>query len=751
MSRSRKSDSKAHKDEHHLSILEAVENLSNIAEMELDDKIGFIEDHVVVHGTTDEEVLETIQWLEDKSEHQTEQVVEETYRAVLKYLKEFHQKEFNRFYDQKNQEGIRKIMLLVGQASDKLKNFTHLFKGVHQKGIEETKEYKQLEKFYKERIAIEDNEKVSLIDLSRKERELDLQKHPQIEEDENTVNAKKFLLDVERSKHDDHYELLGIQRDDGSRFLEPQFFRNIKVACNFGEFVGPKAERNPFEGLEHWQDLSLHKSAIKILKLIKPHLKVFFQDALKYKDMEIVSNVNMAVMALMLAANPKNRANLGIEKSCKGYFKDYQHYLRQTIESFEYQKLRAAPPPSSKVFLVTMVDIIHLLSWGLFFHGVDYQSLAFVLDDIIEEGRVSVRRKGHKDVNSKEFWHTLEQDYLHVQRYLMSYPVGPLFKTLKCLQEGGHEGYDPLMHGSIPCEFQNICLGNKCCSILKLPSPTTQELIFKASLAPEFVGLLDAYHHSKEDKKHLFVNLQDRTDWSEVARAHLLEKLPNQSEYVGEVDTITLNKNSDFYHQSGAYEPISKAKDFFKQLVFNLHAKEAGFFFSPWVEKHLFGGFLEKLIKSVHKFFFEGKTELTVKERQNFIEITYQMLILKVMEVTKSNSMSFSCKDAIDIGGAQNTTFYGFMRLVAEQKLSERDRQKMQWLLFAEPMLSRDRVIQSGRFLRMVQCLKWVQKILEKRSSGQFYQEFEKYYELDLSEIRFEKSVFEQIGSEKSK
>jgi len=578
----------------HLSILEAVENLSNIADMDVDDKLGLLEDHVIVQGATEEDVLETIQWLEDKSEHQTELVVEETYKAVLKYVKDFHKKEFSRFYEDKNQAGIKKIMLLVGKATDKLKNYTHLFKGVHKEGVEETKEYRQLNKFYNERIAIEEDDKISLIDLSRKNRQMESQKHPDIEEDENAIKSKQFVLDVEKTKEDKNYELLYIQREDGSRFMEPEFYRNVKVACNFTDFVGKKSERNPIEGLEHWQDLSLHRSAVKMLRIIKPYLKEFYSESLKYKDMEVVSTLNMGIMALMLAANPLNRSHLNPAKSCKYFFYDFQHYLRNALSSFEYQKLRSFPPPSSSIFLHTMMDVIHMLSWALFFQTADLESLSFVMDDMLEEGKISVRKSTRKPKKIPNFWDALEDDYLHLQRYLMNYPIGPLFKTLQILREGQGDAFDPYQTGNMPLEFQALEIDGEPISLLRMPSPTSQELISKVRLDQEFAGFVDSLANSQTPKTHLIVNLQDRTQWNEFARSDFLEKLPKDTEFVKTLETVTLTKSSDFYHQTGAYQSLSRTKDFFKQLVFHFHSKETGFYFTPWLEEKIFNGFIEK-------------------------------------------------------------------------------------------------------------------------------------------------------------
>lgn len=742
----------SHEDENssHLSILEAVENLSNIADMDINDKIGLLEDHVIVHGASEDDTLEAIQWLEDKSEHQTEKVVEETYKAVLKYVKDFHKKEFTRFYDQKNQEGIKKIMLLVGKASDKLNSYTHLFKGVHLKGIEETQEYRQLNKFYNERIAIDEGEKISLIDLSRHERKLDVRKQPQIEEDENTLKSKQFFLDVEKTKKDESYEFLFLQKEDGSRFLEPNFYRNIKVACNFGEFVGKHIEQDPLAGLNHWQDLSLHKSAIHILQKIRPFLKNFYAEALKYKDMDIVASVNMAIMSLMLAANPKNRSHLNPAKGCGKYYQDFQHFLRNALTSFEYSKMRDFPPPNSSLFLHTLLNIINLLSWSFFHQSADLNSLSFVLDDLIEEGRVAVQKHQNKKPTKMDFFQQLKEDYIYIQRFLMNYPVGPLFKTLSELIEGQEDSFDSYSTGNLPSEFQRVKWKDQEISILRLPSPTTQEMINKVQVAHEFSGLIDAFSGTQDKKKHLLVNLQDRTSWREVARATFLEKLPQDSHYANYLDTVTLSTSSDFYYQIGAYEGVSQAKEFVKQIIFHLKSEETGYYFPKWMQENLFKGFIESLIGKIHRFFFLGKATLSKEEREVFIEILYQFLILKTLELSKGTSLSFTCKDGLDSGSAQTMMFYTFLRLISGGELGARDHQKMHLMLFAYPLIFRNRQVQSKDFLRTVQTLDYLESSLKKHAKNEFEKVFSPLYEGGLGQIDFIKPSLEVKVSEDS-
>lgn len=739
-----------------LTILEAVENLTNIAEMDGGERIGLIEDHLIVHDQDEEDEelsLEAINWLEEKSQHKTEAVVESTFKAVLNYVEDFHKKEIHRFYEEKNQEGIKKMMLLVGKASDKLKSFTHLFSGESKEGVEGIREYKQLTNFYKERIAIEEDDKVSLIDLSRKDRQIELVRHPLEEEDENFLKAKQFILDIEKIKTDDSYELLFIQRDDGTRFYNQDFYKNLKLACNFGDFASKHVERDPLEGLVCWFDQSLHKSAQKILLLLQPHLKLFYQEAMKYKEMEIVSSINKAVMALMMASNPKNKLELEPQKPSGEYFLDFQRYLRESLESFEYHKLKSFPPPSSNVFLNNMMDIIHLLSWSLFFHHLDVKSLSVVLDDIVEEGKVSSRKKGKSKAKKQSLWSDLEEMYLHISRYLMAFPIGPLFKTLNAIQDGNVDGFDTLMMKNIPLEWLAIQMNGKKISLLKLPTPTNQEIISKVRVDEEFVGLLDALKETKIDKKHLIINLQNRTNWQESPRARLLEKLPKTAEHCETVDVVTLCKDSDFYYQRGAYEKMESIGHFFKQIIFQMHSEETGFYFPGWVEEKIFSGFIEKLISQIHKFFFDSKSKLDVKERQDFIEIVYQFLTLKLLESVDPTSFSFTCKDGVDVGAVSMCQLFSFIKAIQGEEINQEEQAKMNMLLFAFPLIYRQRCVQADRFNRMIQCQRRIERGIEKHTKTKVQERMKDYfgmlYEFSFDELTFKGFTLDQLIKEK--
>ena len=164
----------------------------------------------------------------------------------------------------------------------------------------------------------------------------------------------------------------------------------------------------------------------------------------------------------------------------------------------------------------------------------------------------------------------------------------------------------------------------------------------------------------------------------------------------------------------------------------------------------MFSGFIEKVIGQIHRFFFNGKSSLNQEERQDFIEILYQLLNLKFVELSEASSMSFTCKDGLDTGAIQTLTFFSFLKLISNQEMGERERQKMHLLLFAYPVLIRNRPTQAEGFLRMVSCLKRVENALAKHSKGQFHKTFNALFEFDTTQIDFVKSSFKRLKKEEN-
>ncbi len=135
---------------HNLSIVEAVETLSSIADLEFDREVGIAQKHELMLSN-EKIAYKTVHWLHKTDATSTVNLVRETFRVILHYLKHFYRKEYGFVTDQKTLEGIKTIMVLVGEAAKKLDKYTHF---IHQnQSVTDFKEYQQLQEFYRSKIA----------------------------------------------------------------------------------------------------------------------------------------------------------------------------------------------------------------------------------------------------------------------------------------------------------------------------------------------------------------------------------------------------------------------------------------------------------------------------------------------------------------------------------------------------------------------------------------------------------------------
>src|ERR1700732_4242567 len=101
-----------------LSIIEAVETLSNIADLEFDHEIGIAQKHEIFLGN-EKIPYKTVHWLHKEDAPTTVNQIRETFRVILHYLKDFYKKEYRSVTDPKTMEEIKSIMVLVGEAAKK--------------------------------------------------------------------------------------------------------------------------------------------------------------------------------------------------------------------------------------------------------------------------------------------------------------------------------------------------------------------------------------------------------------------------------------------------------------------------------------------------------------------------------------------------------------------------------------------------------------------------------------------------------
>ena len=137
---------------HSLSIIEAVETLSSIADLENNHEAASIEQSEIVIGGKRVD-RRKVHWLHEKDAPATVRLVKDTFRAVLKYLKQVSKSHLDESGDRSIIEGIKMIMVLVGEATKKLAKYAHVFN--QNEKVTDLEEYKQLQSFYRTKIAHE--------------------------------------------------------------------------------------------------------------------------------------------------------------------------------------------------------------------------------------------------------------------------------------------------------------------------------------------------------------------------------------------------------------------------------------------------------------------------------------------------------------------------------------------------------------------------------------------------------------------
>jgi hypothetical protein len=171
-----------------ITVLEAVDNLSHLADLDVEKK-------------------EETEWTDPAKLQENQDAIRETFRTLTAYLQHLYQKERDELGYPQMQKGIQAMMQLAGEAVEKVGKYTKLFKGTHaQEGA--IPEFKQLQQFY----------------LSKVFSKVKQEKGKESWEEEGTENLeeeRKALKDLEAVQQDDEYELFFIAQEDGTPFFHP--------------------------------------------------------------------------------------------------------------------------------------------------------------------------------------------------------------------------------------------------------------------------------------------------------------------------------------------------------------------------------------------------------------------------------------------------------------------------------------------------------------------------------------------------
>ncbi|MFI5344718.1 MAG: hypothetical protein ACHQUC_10935, partial [Chlamydiales bacterium] len=478
---------------------------------------------------------------------------------------------------------------------------------------------------------------------------------------------------------------------------------------------------DPLEPLNQWYDRIVHSCARHIIKGLGPQLDHFLRELRKVKNHELVDALNVAMMALMFSAQGRNLLHHQPIKSCVEYFEDFQQFLRTALETKLYQKWITSPPPKSSHLAHDLLDFVHAICRLVHVNVFGWEEMLPVIENLLKDGRQILFKEQAEPVEKPaHIWSRLAGDYLALTKLLKHHPNGPLLKVIQALESGSLNAFNPFHQQNIPQQLFDLFVDDQRISLIRIAAPVYQQVIQTALIGEEFKGFLRSYGTFTPPKRHLIINLQNRTSWLEYARCMALEQLQDQADFADELSVVTLAVNTDFYSQLAPYHQVNQADCFQEQFLEHLQGDHSGFYFPSSVSKKALGSFTEGAFASIHRVFFADSIELTRESRLNFIEIFYLFLQLKLLEWIEPQSFSLMCKDGIDVGAAHAGLLFIFLKLVSDQEWVERDWGFLNLMLHAPALLLRERALLPEPYHRMLSALKLIEQVREEAGAEKF-------------------------------
>lgn len=667
-----------------IPIQEAMENLSAIASIDLNapGPIGILNRTRLV---VDEEEFNgtDVQWLSGEGSEAILEILDTTFRAIYHHLVFLTESSEMDWENERQLRAIAAMVALAGECAVKMEKYLLYRLGKPVGKISERTEYQALQHFYQRHFS----KKIQ-------------QTEPHEVDDEK-------LADIEVVRRDQDYELFYIRHEDGTPYFKRDLIRHVRINCDFNS-EGETFEEDPLLRVRAMIDRDLQASAGQILGDCHAPIAELYKNLRKLSENECAKSLSQAVVALLLAANPRNLLQNSSGKTSLQYFEDFHMFLRRSLKTDEYQKWIAYPPEKGDKTPQMLLNVAHSLC-DSFFHrlgGVKLESIGLIHRTM----RKGTERKKGGAKKGETIWSQLLFDDENFRELLSKFPNGPLFKILDLIREeeneNQHSFFDPIAQDNLPSKLFILETSEKPIDVLRIPSPTRQSHIGKAEVIDEFKGLLRSYQTAKPARIHLMIQLQDRDSWKEASRCRSLENLQKNAEFSSTFTLITLPKSGDFYSQTGAYLEKSNAADFLKSFHSQLSTPDtSGYYLPPRFNASDLQKFAHTALPFIHTHFFDQKNTLTRQNREDFIEIFNSLLILKVIEKIEPDSISFTCKDAIDTGAAATATLYALIKLLTTGFDGNADQDYFRWILYTPALFIRERAIDPERMMRTLSAL----------------------------------------------
>jgi hypothetical protein len=708
-----------------LTINEAIDNLSTIAEMDFNANtlLGVV-DQVRFVLSDQDYTMGAIQWLAPENASEILQVMQVTFRCLSQYLSDLYENPQTDWEDLKGKKSLQEMMELAGESASVLDRYLSLFPEVKER-TQDLAEYKDLRAYFLERIVPKFEGGVEGSQEWARE-------WVENEEALNFDLERRGLKDFETVRRDREYELFYVRDENDRPFFTPELLRNIKLVCDFDASVGEELIEDPLLKIQEFQDRDHHAAALQMLHLVSPYMREFYKNRIDHREHELAALLNKALMALMLASNEKHLLAKTSNKNCLLYFGDFQTFLREALLCPEYQRILAYEETEMTPSAKAMLNLTHHLCKAFYLRvcGIQEEMTGFIYH-LIHKGK---ERKAKKTRESESVLGKIVENDDAMRFFLRFFPNGAIFKDLDVIRSKEVIGFDPVLHGNDPFRLYSAHVSGRLVQIIKIPSPTRQEIITKAQMCPEFLGFLRADVREKHPKKHLMIQLQDKTSWKEFARVKVLEDMQKDAEWKGNLMVLTMTKDTDFYFQNGEYLTLEKADEFIENFYQQIVSAECGFTLPPFLHTEANQKKIRELLFWVHENFFENRAVLHRKDRLDFIEVFYHFFLLKLIKEIKPDTISFTCKDAVDVGGCMSASFYAFIKLMTQQVLIKQDEDLLSFLFYASALLVRERAVDPQRLHRLISALAAMEVGLKRRGK-QIVKEIASLYGSDFGAV----------------
>jgi len=463
---------------------------------------------------------------------------------------------------------------------------------------------------------------------------------------------------------------------------------HARYICDFDVSFLDFVSENPLKMMKVIQDEEACTVASEIYEKIREDLHGFLKSYKTHKEDMWSNLLYKSLLALIAAKNPENMLRSQRKKSCLEYFRDFYHYfseflahpLMENLEKDDYYK--------------KVKNVVQAMNGWFFLHPMNHPKAVEVIKDLIRSGQMQPMQR-------HSIWTWFKDSYGRMEENLKKFPSGPVYNLINHYENGDFDkGFSSIALGNTPSAILHFSDSHKERCLLYLPSPTVQNQISHAKLVEEF----DLFLNLNTNKHLMLFNLQDK-QFASKARSLVIEQAelthPN-------LHVVSIPKDTNFYNQQKEFFDLQDAGLFMKALYDQVQgAPITGFHFPKNVDIEKVKHFSQKIIPFIHEKFFAKNSQLLRKDRLDFIEIFYGFLILEIIFLSKVDFVSFTCKDALDIGSMNTLQFFTMLRFFKNPKepLSDEDQDRLLQVALVPAFIQRCRMTSYSRLERMLSAM----------------------------------------------